>query len=179
MHWLLVLAAENPSPTEAVNDPSDFQLILATIAVFVIFLNLMKKVAFAPVIKLLDERKAAIAGGLTGLDEERAALERLRADYEGHLTRIEAEGHQQTQALIAEAKREAQARLDAAREQYLADQARSQEELATELRRARDELRGQVASLALAATATALKRPAADAGLDLGQAERLLREALP
>lgn len=176
MHWLLFLAADDPSPSAAVDDIVDLQVILGTIAVFVAFLWAMKAVAFGPVLRLLDERKAAIAGGLTGIDQERAKLEQLKADYQGHLTRIEAESNQAIQAVIGETKKAVQEKLDAAREQYLADQARAQEELATEMRRARDELRGEVAALAVSVTATALQKKSD--GTDLAQAERMIREAM-
>ena len=58
---------------------------------FGIFLWLMKKFAWKPILSFMDERREEIAGNFRKIDEERADLSKLRNEYQDHLDRIDDE----------------------------------------------------------------------------------------
>ncbi len=97
-----------------------WQLILVNVIGFVILVAVAKKMVFAPIGKVIEERASEINTGYDRLDASQREMETLKSDYEARLSAIESEAREKIQAAIKEAQ--------AARDQILADaNARSRE----------------------------------------------------
>ena len=86
--------------------PISFQkdLALWSLIVFVLFLFVLKKFAWAPMIEGLDKREAGIRKSISDAEDGRRKAQALLADYEQKLKNAE----QTVQAMVAEARRDAE-----------------------------------------------------------------------
>lgn len=75
------------------------QLITNTIG-FALFLWLMKKFAWKPILDFMDKRREEIAGNYQKIDDEKAEVRKIREEYERHLAKIEDEATQRIQEAI-------------------------------------------------------------------------------
>lgn len=121
--------------------------LVAQIINFLILVAILTKVAYKPLMKMLDERKRAIEGSIAEAQKEREEAAELKARYKQQLAdaRLEAQeivekaqrtAKESRDAILADAKRE-QARMIAA----------AREEIALEQKRALAELRREVVTL--------------------------------
>ena len=155
--------------------PISFKLDLAlwSLVVFVLFLFVLKKFAWAPMIEGLDKREAGILKAISDAEEGRRKSQVLLAEYEQKLKVAE----QTVQAMVAEARRDAERtgqdlKADAQREvEAIRDRAKD------DIRQAKDtaltEVFTQMNSQILRATEHVLGRALQDVDQD-----RLVGEAL-
>ncbi len=80
----------------------DGNQILTNFIGFAIFLWLMRKFAWNPILDFMDQRREEIAGNFRKIEEEKADLDKLKAEYEGHLDRINEEATRKIQEAIKE-----------------------------------------------------------------------------
>lgn len=125
--------------------------LIAQIINFLILVAILTKVAYKPLLKILDERKRKIADSIEFAEKERAAAEQLKAEYQQQLAlaRAEAQNIVEKAARLAEQTKEeilAQARAEHAKMLKAA-----QEEIDRERAKALSDLRGEVAALSIAA----------------------------
>jgi|GEM_PF-5609595 len=173
MEWLLILAAADPSPLTKVDDMQDWIVISLTILFFVIFLNLLRSLVFNPVLALLDERQAKILGGMKEIEQQRAAVDQLKQDYDRQWATVEAAAAAKTQAAIDAGKREVQAMQDKARAEYLGLVEQGKAQLEAEFAAARGQLLDQATALTFAAIERTLAEP-----VDRGTYEADVRKRL-
>jgi len=83
---------------------------------FAIFLWLMARYAWKPILGKLDERREEIAGNYRKIEEEKSDLDKLRLTYEGHLDKIEEEATRRVQEAIKHGQDAAHQIEDEARE---------------------------------------------------------------
>ena len=133
---------------------------LCQILAFVIFFWILKRFAWGPVTKLLDERQRRIEEGFEDIKRKQADAERLHEEYAARLRDIETEARTKIQAAIAEGRRVAGEITENAREESVKITDRAQRNIQLEIEKARLELRGEIVALTMATT------------------ERLLREKL-
>ena len=152
MHWLLVLAAENPSPSEAINDASDWILIGSTMLLFIVFLNLMRSLVFKPVLGVMAERRSSISGGLTTIEQQRAELAKLKGLYESQLAQLEADAAQRTASGVSEGKKIAQQLIEDARQEYSQLLEKGKAEIDAEVVQATSSLHADLAQMAITAS---------------------------
>ena len=69
---------------------------------FLIFAWILKRYVWGPFLALLDERREKIASEFDRIESLRAEAERLRADYESRLQKIEQEARERIQEAVAE-----------------------------------------------------------------------------
>jgi len=81
----------------------DLYQVLTHALGFLIALWILKRYAWGPLLKLLDERRQKIEGEFQQIEDEKAEADKLRAEYENKLKNIESERRQK----IAEAVNEA------------------------------------------------------------------------
>jgi len=81
----------------------EWQQLLTHALGFLITLWILKKYAWGPLLKLLDERRQKIEGEFQTIEDEKAEADELKTEYENKLKNIEAERRQK----IAEAVNEA------------------------------------------------------------------------
>lgn len=129
----------------------DFQQILTQLAGFLVLLVLLKVFFWKPILSLLDERKDKIALEFKNIEEAKAGMAKLKAEYESKLTSIEETCRQKIREAIEEGKKintemKAKAEVQAAR---IIEGAR--ENIAQELIQAKQELKAQIVDLALRA----------------------------
>jgi F-type H+-transporting ATPase subunit b len=82
----------------------DWKLLVAQIVNFLILLLILRKFLFAPIVKILSERKTKIAQGLKDAQDAQDKLE--NADLEAKKVIFEAT--QEAQVIVASAKKEAE-----------------------------------------------------------------------
>lgn len=78
--------------------------IVAQIIGFLILLTLLKVFAWKKVLNLLDERKNRIASEFEDINNTKAEIAKLRADYEARLAAIERSAQERIQEAIVQGK---------------------------------------------------------------------------
>lgn len=131
-------------------DPSIATLI-AQIINFLILVAILTKVAYKPLMKALADRQARIAESLETADQERAAAEQLKREYQEQL----AQARSQAQAIVDKATKLAEQTKEEIIAEARAEHARllkeAREEITREQQRAVAELKNEVVSLSMAA----------------------------
>jgi F-type H+-transporting ATPase subunit b len=148
-------------------------LMIWTIVCFLITLFVLKRYAFAPIQKLIDDRRERIRRSLEEADEARAEARNLLEEHRkligkarGEAEEILSEARQVGQAMQARVKEEA----DADRQRRM-DETRRQIE--AETRRALEQIRAEVADLSLIAAEKVTRK-----ALDSDDQRRLIDEAI-
>jgi F-type H+-transporting ATPase subunit b len=126
--------------------------IVAQIVCFLILLVLLRKFAWTPVLKMLDDRRERIAAELKNIEDTKAGVAKVKADYEHHLTNIEAEARQRVKEAVEEGKKlQDQMRKTAYQEsQKILDEARWAIE--HELAETKESLKNRIVDLTVEAT---------------------------
>jgi len=148
-------------------------LMIWTIVCFLIALYVLKRYAFAPIQKLIDERRARIRQSLDEADEARAEAREL---FEEHRKLIgQAKG--EAEEILTEARRVGEATQRRMREETEADRQRriddTRKQIEAETRRALEQIRAEVADLSLVAAEKVTRR-----SLDDAEHRRLIEEAV-
>ncbi len=127
--------------------------MLAMILNFVIVLLLLTKFAWNPLLKILAERQARIAGQIEAAGEERMAAEKLRADYQQQMQNAKSDA----QAIVDKAMKMADNTKDdiiaSAREEHARLLESAQENIARERQQAMEDIRSEVVAISVAAAA--------------------------
>jgi F-type H+-transporting ATPase subunit b len=121
--------------------------IVAQIITFLILLFLMKRFAWRPILKVLDERRSRIASELKAIDNAKADAEKIKVDYEARLASIEMEAKSKIQAAIDEGKKVGEELRQSAREESELIFAKAQESIKAEVARAEEELKDKIVNL--------------------------------
>lgn len=148
-------------------------LSLFTIFAFVLFLWVLGKLAWKPMIEGLDKRESGIRKAIEDAEENRRKSEALLADYQKKLRETE----QTVQAMVAEARRDAERTgkdlIASAQKEVDQIRIRAREEIRQAKDTALAEVFSQVNSQVILAAEQVLGRALADADQD-----RLVSEAL-
>jgi len=138
----------------------EIQQILTHMVGFLITLWILKRYAWKPILKLLDDRRQNIADEFAGIETKKQETEALLHEYEERLRKIEEEARQRLNEAVAEGQQiAAQIKADA-QEDARRVASRSRDELARDVDRARAQLKEDLVAMTVGAT------------------ERLLREKL-
>jgi F-type H+-transporting ATPase subunit b len=78
----------------------DWRQLVTNFLGFGVFLWLMARYAWKPMMSFMDQRREEIAGHYRKIEDERGELKKLRKEYEGHLQRIEEEATRRIQEAI-------------------------------------------------------------------------------
>jgi len=124
-------------------------LIFWEVVSFAILLWVLYKVAFPPILKILEERERKIRESLEQAERHRSEAERKLQEYEAKLNAASRDA----EAVIAQAKERAQRLLEENEQRLAADAERIKEDTAREIdherRKAIQEIRAQTTDLAL------------------------------
>jgi len=148
-------------------------LMIWTILAFLITLFVLRRYAFGPIQKMIDERRERIRRSLEEAEEARAEARRLLEEHRSLIgqARSEAEG------ILADARRVAEAQRERVKEETEADRHRRLEEtrrqIEAETQRALDAIRNEVAVLTIEATAKVTGKV-----LDREDHKRLIEDAV-
>src|ERR687897_1799490 len=128
-------------------------LMIWTLICFAITFFVLRKFAFGPIQKTIDERRERIRSSVQEAEHARAEARRLLEEHKQLIGRAKSEAG----GVLAEARKVADSQRDRAREEVEADRQRRLEEtrmqIEAETSRALEQIRAEVADLTLAATA--------------------------
>lgn len=138
-------------------------LMIWTILAFGVAMLVLRKYAWPPITKMLDERQTLINDSITSAEKTREEADELLADYRQRLT----EAREQADEIIAKARKAAEtAKTEAASEgqakrEELVEAARK--DIEAETRRALDDIRKEVADLTVLATERVARKSLSEA----------------
>jgi len=135
----------------------EIQQILTQALGFLILLFILKKIAWKPLLSLLDERREKISSEFQTIDRTKSELLRLEQDYKARLADIDALARQRIQEAISEGQRISVEIQEKAREESKNILNKAKENIELEVAKARVELRNQVATLAIKAAEKLIK----------------------
>ena len=148
-------------------------LMIWTIICFLIALFVLKRYAFGPIQKLIDERRERIRRALEEADEARAEARSLLEEHR----KLIGQARSEAEEILAEARRVADSQRERVREETEADRQRRLEEtrrqIEAETQRALGQIRAEVAELTLVATSKVTGKV-----LDDADHRRLIDEAI-
>jgi F-type H+-transporting ATPase subunit b len=148
-------------------------LMIWTIVCFLITLFVLKRFAFGPIQKVIDERRERIRESLAEADKARAEARKLLEEHR----KLIAQARQQAEEIRAEVRRDAEALRERAREETEADRQRRLEEtkrqIEAETARSLAQIRREVAELTLLAATKVTGKV-----LDSADQRRLIDEAI-
>ena len=132
------------------------ELVVHSIGFIAVFL-LLKRLAWRPILGILDERKARIEEDLRQAAQSREEMSRLQQDYAQRLAKIDEEARAKIQQSIQDGRRIAAEIQDEARAQAQQLVVKSQETIALELAKAKVSLRNELADMTIDAVERLLK----------------------
>lgn len=138
-------------------------LMIWTILAFGVAMLVLRKYAWPPITKMLDERQSLINDSISSAEKTREEADELLAEYRQRLT----EAREQADEIIAKARKAAEtAKADAASEgqakrEELVEAARK--DIEAETRRALDDIRKEVADLTVLATERVARKSLSEA----------------
>ena len=127
----------------------DLGLMIWTIVTFSIMVAILKKVAWGPLLKVLEEREEKIRQDVEAAEKNRAQMEQFKADYERQLGEIET----RAKSLLAQAEKKGlenrEAILKDAQDQARKIQEKTRQELEIEKEKISRELRCELGELSV------------------------------
>jgi F-type H+-transporting ATPase subunit b len=148
-------------------------LMIWTIVCFLIALWVLKRYAFGPIQKLIEERRDAIRGALESADEARDEARNLLEEHR----KLIAEARGDAEEILAEARKTRESMEQRMREETEAERQRRLEEtrreIAAETARALEQIRSEVADLTLEAASRVVGR-----ALDSERDRALIEDAI-
>lgn len=127
---------------------------------FLVTVWILKRFAWGPLLDLLEERRAKIAGEFQAIEQQKNEVARLAADYEARLKEIDAERRQKLIEATEEGKKIAAEIKAAAQDEVKQLREKAKADLEREVAKAKVQLKQDLVAMTIAAT------------------ERLLRERL-
>lgn len=125
---------------------------VVNIIAFLLLLAILKRFAWGALLKLIDERRAKIAGEFSAIEQAKQEMARLKQQYEERLAKIEDEARGRIQEAIAEGRRIGMEVEEDARAHARETLEKAKANIALEVAKARVELKEQVVDLAIGVT---------------------------
>jgi F-type H+-transporting ATPase subunit b len=148
-------------------------LMIWTIICFLIALWVLKRYAFGPIQKLIDDRRDAIRRSVEAADQARDEAQQLLEEHK----KLIGEARSQAEAILAEARKTRESMEHRMREETEAERQRrleeTRKEIAAETARALEQIRSEVADLTLEAASRVVGRT-----LDADRDRELISEAI-
>ena len=149
----------------------DFKQVATQIVGFLIFLFLIRKYAWGPVLETLEARRAKIVGDLAHAEKEKQDAAALKADLDRQLKGIEAQARQKIQDAVSEGQKIAADIKSEAQDQARQRLERAEADIQTERLKAEKALQEDVAKMAVQGAEKILKKK-----LDEAEQRRLIAE---
>ena len=125
--------------------------MLAMILNFAITLLLLTKFAWNPLLKILAERQARIAGQIDAADQERAAAEKLRSEYQQQMQNAKSDAQAIMDKALKQADNTKEEIIASAREEHARLMEAAEEKIARERQQALEDIRSEVVAISVAA----------------------------
>ena len=148
-------------------------LMIWTLIAFAITFFVLKRFAFGPIQKTIDERRERILNAVEEADRAREDAHKLLDEHRALI----AEAKSEAAEILADARKVADAQIERVKEESEADRQRRLEEtrrqIESETKRSLDQIRSEIADLTLEATARVTGKV-----LDADDQRRLIDEAI-
>src|SRR3990167_9168087 len=148
--------------------------VLTQAFAFILLVFLLKKFAWKPLLKLLDERRQKIQLGLAQIERTKSEVDALKSDYEQRQAHIQEEMRKKLQQAIAEGKLIAKEIHEGARGEARALLEKAKTDIQLETEKAKIVLKNEIADLAVSA-AERLIQEKMDAQKDKNLALRFIK----
>ena len=122
---------------------------VANVLAFLLLLAILKKFAWGALLRLIDERREKIASEFRSIEDAKKELEKLKAQYQESLAKIEEDARGKIQASILEGRRIAMEIEEDARAHARETLEKTKTAPELEVAKARVELKEQVVDLAI------------------------------
>ncbi len=132
--------------------------VIVQLAAFVVVFLTLRAMAWKPILKSLELRRAKIREEFERIENAKKQIEALKNEYTAHLQRIEEEARSKVQQAVDEGRRIAKEIQDKARTEAQSTFEKAKENLELEVSKARIELRREIADLALTASERVLNQ---------------------
>lgn len=119
---------------------------------FVIAVIILKKFAWGPLLRLLDERRERIQSGFEEIEQKQAAADKLNEEYQAKLREIDAEARKRLTAAVSEGEKIANRIKEDSRGEAKEMITKAKEELDRDVAKARVALKEDMVAMTLAAT---------------------------
>ncbi len=137
---------------EMLKDPGTQEIIagiLTQIVAFLIFLWILRKFAWTPILRLLDERRNKIASEFERIDSLEDKFNNLKADYEKKMNQIDQEARQKLQEAVDEGRTFAREITDKARDEAKLIIEKTNQNIQIEMDKAKIELKNYIIDLSI------------------------------
>ncbi|KPJ61280.1 MAG: hypothetical protein AMJ46_03060 [Latescibacteria bacterium DG_63] len=135
----------------------DYGQIVTQILGFIIVLWIMKRFAWKPLLRILEERSRRVESELSGAEKQRVDMEALRRQYEERLKDIDAEARAKLQEAVRNAQRIASEIKEDARGEVKQMLGRARDEIERDRAEALIQLRSEVVDIAIRASEKVLR----------------------
>ena len=149
----------------------DIRQVVTQVVGFLLLVWLLRQFAWAPVLKLLEERRQKIAGEFQEAERRKGEADQLRVKSEQEVKTIDAQARQKLQEAVADGQRVAGEIKTQANQEAAARLARSQDEIEREREKAKELLKQQVIALSMRSAEKILRQK-----LDEKQQRQLVSE---
>jgi len=134
----------------------EWQILVSHSIGFLITLWILKRYAWGPLLKLIEERRQKIVSEFEKIEQEKQKAAELYAQYEAKLRQIEGERREQIVKAVNEGKKIAEELKAAARDEADETRKKSVSELEREVAKAKVQLKDDMVKLTVAATSKLL-----------------------
>lgn len=135
----------------------DAKQVISQIIAFLLMLWILKKLAWKPLLSILEQREKEIKDKLDSIDDDKREINELKGRYEQMLKDIDVEAKARFQRAANEGRHLAQEIQQKARQQSQELLTQAQREIQREVAHAKVQLKNDVVNLALAASNKVLK----------------------
>ncbi|NOY87919.1 MAG: F0F1 ATP synthase subunit B [FCB group bacterium] len=135
----------------------EFSQIITHIVGFLIVLWLLKKYAWGPLLAMMEERRNKIAGEFQKIEEGKADVAQLAADYDKKLKEIDLEKRAKLVEAVNEGKKVAEEIKTAAHEEAKKITAKAKAELVRDVAKAKVQLKSDMVAITIAAAEKIIK----------------------
>ncbi len=127
--------------------------LVAQVFNFLILVLLLKKFAYGPLMRVLEERQSKIEGSIQAAEAQRAEAEALKEEYRAQIAAARSEAQAIVERAVRAAEESRAAILADAKKEQARILAAAREQVELERRRAMSELKKEVVTLSVAAAA--------------------------
>jgi F-type H+-transporting ATPase subunit b len=124
---------------------------------FLLFVLILKALAWKPILKMLDERKERIQEEFDTIAKLKEDVESLKSDYEGRVSVIEEEAREKIQEAVKEGRRVADEISERAREEARERIEKSKQMIQLEIEKARVQIKEDVIKIAMEVSELAIR----------------------
>jgi F-type H+-transporting ATPase subunit b len=155
---------------EAIANLINLPLLISSAIGFAVLFFVLKKFMWKPVLDIIDERRESIEAAFQEVDDAKADIERMQAEYEQKLAGINAEAQAKLQEAVERGQQVAAEIRQAAEEARDKILAKSQEDIAREKDKALAELRNAAIDLSFSISERVMRED-----LDRERHDRMVR----